>query len=673
VLLMVVDCNGVVVQWSHQAEELAGYTTDEVIGQPVAHLITRVVAGARGAARAGRADVLVPGADSHVIGDLRVRPMPRPDGSVAWAVFHTAGEEATPADAQAAAAQARSELEKHYVRLRVINRLRATMGQTLDVVAVCEEVAGALVSGFADAAVVEVVDSVIRGEDPPLAPLGREVPLRRAAFRCGGDGSPVQAYPVGDVHKLPFPGPYAQVLTDLKLRVIDLGPDLPWLSADPERAAAIRASGARTLIAVPLTLRGVVLGLLSLYSAKQPRSFNNEDIGFVVLLATTAALSIDRARLYTREHTVAAAVQRRLLPARPCAQTGIETARAQVFGHAGGGGWSDSFTVASARTALVVGEVRGHGIQAAATIGELRTVVRSLAGLDLEPDELLARLNDTAILLAAEHAALPPGDPSSREPLTASCVYAVYDPIAQTCTYAQAHHAAPVVVSPDGTPAEVPDVPAGPLLGTADGLPFTAASVKLPAGSILACYTRCILPACPSGDRHDLDPLCRILADTQRPLQDLCDDVIYSLRGGPHSGDAVLALARTRTFPAGQVETWQFEPAPQAAGRVRAQVRGKLADWNIDDETAQTTELIVSELVTNAIRYGDPPLWLRVIKDLTISCEIHDGNRATPRLGHPRSLDEFWRGLLIVGRLVQAWGTRYTADGKTVWAEMPLP
>jgi hypothetical protein len=252
-------------------------------------------------------------------------------------------------------------------------------------------------------------------------------------------------------------------------------------------------------------------------------------------------------------------------------------------------------------------------------------------------------------------------------------VYAIYDPIAQTCTYAQAQHAAPVIVSPDGTPAELPNVPPGPLLGTADGLPFTAASVTLPAGSILACYTRCILPAGPSGERNDLGPLCRILAGTQRPLQDLCDDVIYSLRDGPRSGDAVLALARTRTFPAGQVETWEFEPAPQAAGRARAQVRGKLADWNIDDETAQTTELIVSELVTNAIRYGDPPLRLRVIKDLTISCEVHDGDRATPRLGHPRSLDEFWRGLLIVGRLVQAWGTRYTADGKTVWAELALP
>ena len=566
-----------------------------------------------------------------------------------------------------------SELEKHRTRLRVANQLRERVGLTLDVGAVCQDVADAVVPDFADVAVVEVVDAVIRGEDPPLAPLGREVPLRRAAFRSSGGEASAPAHPLGDVRKLPFPGPYAQALTDLQPRVIDLGPDLPWLPADPERAAAIRASGARTLIAMPLTLGGAVLGLLSLYRTGQAGSFDEEDVGFVVTVATAAALAIDRARLYTREHTVAAAVQRRLMPTGPSSQTGIETARAQVFGEAGGGGWCDAFTLACARTALVAGEVSGHGIQAAATMGQLRSVVRSLSRLNLEPDELLARLNDTAVLLAAEHAALPPPDPSHREPLTASCVYAIYDPLAQTCTYARAGHPAPVIVSPDGTPAEVPDIPPGPLLGTADGLPFTAATASLDPGSMLALYTRSILPAAPSGDPDDLGPLRRILAHTQRPLQDLCDEVIYSLRDGARPGDAVLALARTRTFPAGQVGTWQFGPDPEAAARARADVRHQLAGWNIDEETAQTTELTVGELVANAIRYGDPPMWLRLIKDLSISCEVHDGSPVMPYLRHPGTLDEFGRGLLIVGRLVRAWGTRRTPDGKTVWAEAALP
>jgi serine phosphatase RsbU (regulator of sigma subunit)/PAS domain-containing protein len=780
--LMVVDGNGAVVQWSRQAEELLGRTAEDVVGQPVAHLVTRIAAGARSDGRPGRSGVLLlPGVDRHAVGDLRVRPMERPDGTVGWAVFRAARGGVAIADVQAAAAEAwfahapaglyvldtelrivsadlatqimggvpaervlggrltdvyglaapsqieamlrevldtgvpapervvrlslrdvpgraywagvwafrledphgaalgvaavladLSEREKMRSRWHILTKLRAQVGRTSDVMAACQDLADALVPYFADIAVVEVVDSVFRGEDPPLAPLGREVPLRRTAFSHNGEPS-VQAHPVGDLRTLPFPSPYAQAVTDLKPRVLDLGPDTPWLSADPARAEAIRASGSRTLITVPLALRGAVLGLLSLYRTEQMGSFDDQEVDLTAGMAAKLALSIDRARLYTREHTVAAAVQRKLLPARPCSQTGIEAVHAQVFGDAGGGGWSDSFTVAGARTALAVGEISGQGIQAAVAMGELRTVVRCLARLDLQPDELLARLNDTTVSLAAERAALPPSDPGRREPLTASLVYAVYDPLARTCTYARAHHPPPVIVSRDGSAVEVPDVPPGSLLGTSDGLPFTAATVKLAADSVLAFYTPSILPATPSGGPGDQDPLRRVLADAQRPLQDLCDDVIYSLRDSPRPGSAVLVLARTRTFPPGQAGTWRFGPDPEEAGRARTRVRRKLTAWKVDEETTQATELIVSELVTNAIRYGTPPMWLRIIKDLSISCEVHDGSSVVPHLRCPGTLDEFGRGLCIVGRLVQAWGTRYTPDGKTVWTEQALP
>src|SRR5260221_2669304 len=225
----------------------------------------------------------------------------------------------------------------------------------------------------------------VRGRAPPLVRLGGGVPPRGAAFRYSGGEPQVQAHQVGDVRPLPFPGPYAQVLTDLKPRVLDLRPDMPWLPADPARAEAIRAPGARAILAVPLALRGAVFGLVSLYRTEQAGSLDEMEVDFVVGLAAATALCIDRARLYTREHTIAAAVQRGLLPARRCSQTGIETARAQVFGEAGGGGWCDSFTVAGARTALAVGQISGQGIQAAAAMGAMRTVVRSLARLDLEP------------------------------------------------------------------------------------------------------------------------------------------------------------------------------------------------------------------------------------------------------------------------------------------------
>jgi anti-sigma regulatory factor (Ser/Thr protein kinase) len=252
-------------------------------------------------------------------------------------------------------------------------------------------------------------------------------------------------------------------------------------------------------------------------------------------------------------------------------------------------------------------------------------------------------------------------------------VYAIYDPLAQTCTYARAYHPPPVIVSRDGSAVEVPDVPPGSLLGTSDGLPFTAATVKLAPGSVLALYTPSILPAAPSGGPGALDSLRQVLARAERPLQDLCDDVVYSLQDSPRPGDAVLILARTRTFPPGQTATRQFSANPEEAARARTHVRRKLTDWKVDEETAQATELIVSELVTNAIRYGTPPMGLRIIKDLSISCEVHDSSPAAPRLRHPGTLDEFGRGLGIIGRLVHAWGTRYTTHGKTVWTEQALP
>ena len=667
--LFVLDGGLRIVSARLAAAVMCGMPADRVLGRRLTDVYSFAVPGQveamlRGVAAGGAA------APGRVV-RARLREVP---GQARWtrvSAFRLEDERGAVLGVAAVLADV-SELERGGVRLRLLRELhRMRIGQAPDVAATCQELADVLVPGFADMAAVDVVDCVVRGEGPPLAPLGREVPLRRAGFRRGG-GPGAGDHQAGALHRLPFPSPYAQVLTDLRPRLVDLGAGAPWLAAGPGGAGAIGASGARTLFAAPLELRGAVLGLLSLYRTRRRGPFDEDEADFALGLAGLAAVLVDRARLHAREHTIAAVLQRRLLPARPCSQTGLETAHAQVFGEAGGGGGFDSFALAGARTALLVGEVSGQGIQAAATMGQVRTVVRALARLDLEPDEMLARLNDAMLQLAAERAALPPSDPSHREPLTASGVYAIYDPIAQTCTYARAHHPAPVIISPDGTAVPVPDVPPGPLLGTTGGLPFTSAAVRLPPGSTLALYTPSILPAAPPGAPGSEGPLRQILAATHRPLQDLCDDVVYSLRDAPRPGDSVLLLLRTRAFPPGQATTWQFGPDPAEASRARAHARGKLATWNTSQDTAQATELVISELVTNAIRYGTPPMWLRIIKDLSISVEVHDGSPAAPRLRHPGTLDEHGRGLAIIGQLVQAWGTRYTPEGKIVWAECAL-
>ncbi|WP_240634318.1 MULTISPECIES: SpoIIE family protein phosphatase [Streptomyces] len=489
------------------------------------------------------------------------------------------------------------------------------------------------------------------------------MPLRRAAFGHSGGDEQNHAHPVGDVRALPFPTPYAQTLADLKPRLVTLGPDTPWLAAVPQRGKAIRASGAHSLITAPLTLRGTVLGLLSLYRTDQANLYDTGDVTLALAVAAHTALCIDNARRYTREHAIASTIQRHVLLPRPASQTTVETAHLHVPSEVGGGGGFDTFALSGARTALEVGEVVGQGIYAATTLGQMRTACHSLAALDLEPDELLARLNDTAISLAQERAALPPGD---RMPLRGTCAYAVYDPLAQTCTIALAGHPPPVIAHPDGR-TEIPDLPAGPPLGSAEGPPFAATTIPVADGSVLAFYTASLLHTSPSPDT-----LQRVLAHPGRPLQDLCDDVLYRLRNDTRHGDVFLLLARTHPFPADQVATWQLDNHPQAVATARAHAQHQLALWGVDEETTYTTEMIVSELVTNAVRYGTPPLRLRLIKDRTLTCEVHDGNPLAPRLRHAKTVDEGGRGLFIVAQLAQNWGVRYSLDGKTVWAEQIL-
>jgi GAF domain-containing protein/anti-sigma regulatory factor (Ser/Thr protein kinase) len=557
-----------------------------------------------------------------------------------------------------------TERERVRARLRVLGSVRERVGRTLDVVATCEELVQAVVPDLADIAVVEVVDAVIRGDDPPPSPLGREIPLRRAAFGHSGGEEQIQAHPVGDVRALPSPTPYAQTLADLKPRLVALGLDTSWLAAVPPHAEAIRASGAHSLITAPLSLRGTVLGLMSLYRTDQADFYDEDDVTLALALAAHTALCIDNARRYTREHAIASTIQRHVLPPRPASQTTVETAHLHVPSEVGGGGGYDTFALSGARTALVVGEAAGQGIHAATTLGQLRTVHHSLATLDLEPDELLARLNDTAISLAQERAALPPGDPLHRQPLTASCVYAIYDPLAQTCTIALAGHPAPVIAHPDGR-TEIPDLPSGPPLGGAEGPPFAATTISVADGSVLAFYTASLPHAFPSPDT-----LQRVLAHPDRPLQELCDDVLYQLRDDDtRHGDVILLLARTHAFPADRVAAWDVDQHPKAVATARTHTQHQLAHWAVDEETAYTTEMIVSELVTNAVRYGTPPLRLQLIKDRTLTCEVHDGNSLAPRLRHAKTVDEGGRGLFITAQLAQNWGVRYSPKGKTVWTE----
>ncbi|MFF0288753.1 SpoIIE family protein phosphatase [Streptomyces sp. NPDC005262] len=552
-----------------------------------------------------------------------------------------------------------TERENAQNRLALLDTVRTRVGHRLNVGIVCQELVQAVVPAFAGIADVEMIEDVIRGNEPPPVPVRRDVPLRRMAFQGRISGHPAEV-----VGPLPAGTPFSDVLSDLRPRLVSIEEDSSWLAADPARAEVIRRSGSHSLIVAPLALRGHALGVASFYRHEQQDPFQEEDVAVASAVCAHAALCIENARQFMREWIIAQTVQRRLLPQPPATCAAVELSPLHLPAAEGGGAWFDAIALPGARTALVVGDVAGQGITAAITMGLLRTAVHTLAVLDLQPDELLARLSDTAGRLAASYAELPM-DPLDRQPLTAGCVIAIYDPVELTCTIARAGLPEPVAVLPDGTSAGLSVPPGPPLAGTGNA-PFPATTVSLGEGSTLAMATAALADEvlAPSG------PLRPLLDGAgTKPLPDLCDDIARALPDRNRTGETLMLLARTKALPHDRVLTLSLPAGPEAAPVARAAARRQLAAWGVGEETAFTTELIVSELVGNAVRYGAPPLQLRLIFDRMLTSEVSDTATSAPQVKHARTIDETGRGLFIIASLADQWGTRYQAQGKTVWAE----
>ncbi|MCX4821161.1 SpoIIE family protein phosphatase [Streptomyces sp. NBC_01142] len=555
-------------------------------------------------------------------------------------------------------------------RLAMLNEASALIGTTLDVVTTATELVEVAVPGLADCVTVDLFESLSLGEEPEPGAIGA---LRRVALKTVSPTAENLLYPVGSLRSLPVDTPQGRCLSSGRpVLEADFDPSDAASGLDPERAEHARTRGVHSLMVVPLTARGLVLGLLSLWRHRLPEPFEDDDLTLAGEFATRAALSIDNARRYTQQRRTALALQRRLLP------SGFPDHPAVVVAHrylpAGGaagvgGDWFDVIPLSGARVALVVGDVVGHGINAAATMGRLRTAIHTLADLDLEPDEVISHLDDLVTRLAGEQESdseISPGE----QVVGATCLYAVYDPVSRLCSLARAGHPPPAVVTPDGD-VSLPDLPAGPPLGLG-GLPFEAAELELPEGSVLALYTNGLV----EGDEHDMEAglshLCAALAGTGRPLEETSQAVVDALLPARPSDDVALLLAQTRTLASEQVATWELPAEPTAPARARRLTAEQLTEWGLE-EMIFTTELIVSELVTNAYRYAGGPVTLRLIRLHRLICEVSDPSSTSPHLRRARSTDEGGRGLLLVAQLTARWGTRHAHEGKTVWTEQELP
>ncbi|MZG15195.1 SpoIIE family protein phosphatase [Streptomyces sp. SID5914] len=543
-------------------------------------------------------------------------------------------------------------------RLAVLSEVHATVGSTLDVRTTGDELVRALVPAFADAATVDLLDDGVVAAERAAGPPPTEVPLRRVAF---APPSAEVSRREGDSRPLPFPTPYTQVLNDMRARLVRVSSDDPWLSTDPEGFEPLVRTGVHSMIVAPLLARDTVLGLLTLYRHRT-EPFEEADLDVARQAAFTASVHLDNAHSYRREHTVAAALQRRLQPGAIPLLSAVETAHVYLPESAGGD-WFDVVPLSGTRVALVVGDVTGHGIEAAATMGQLRLALRTLTLRDLETDELLTHLDEVASQLANA------SGPGPNRPV-ATCAVTVYNPVSRHCTMVRAGHPAPVVIDPDGVPRAV-EVPQGPPLGTGGGHVFTPAVLELAPGTLLALHTNGLTRG--DGDQGDAARrrLEHILASTTRPLQELCDTAVYHMAPSRHDY-AVLLLARTRVLPPEHVADWTLPADASVVGTARRLVDRQLAAWNLD-EAVYTTAIVVSELVTNAIRYGKGPVRLRLIRDRgRLLTEVTDANSASPHLRRARENDEGGRGLFIVMRLSTHWGVRHSRHAKTIWSEQRL-
>ncbi|WP_328619294.1 SpoIIE family protein phosphatase [Streptomyces sp. NBC_00354] len=548
-------------------------------------------------------------------------------------------------------------------RLELLAEASTRIGTTLDVTRTAWELAEMAVPRLADYVTIDVPEAVLRGEESadPRAELHRTV--------VHGIREDCPFYPVGQRVELRAGTPHMRCLdSGQAVLEADLRLAVGWIDQEPEHARQIFAHNVHSLVSVPLLARGVLLGVASFYRSEDPAPFGDDDSWLAQELAARAALCIDNARRYTHEHTLALALQQSLLPHGVPDQGAVEVAHRYLPAESGvGGDWFDVIPLSGTRVAMLVGDVVGHGLHAAATMGRLRTAARNFAELELAPDELLTHLDNLLVRLDREEGG--ENDSGSTGIVGATCLYAVYDPTTRQCTMARAGHPPPALVHPGGV-VTFPDLPAGPPLGLG-GLPFETAEIQLPEGSTLVLYTDGLVE-----DRHRdidvaLEQLSRVLSHPDRTPEDTCQAVIDAMAPDHPADDIALLVARTRTVPADRIATWEVPADPALVSGIRAAATRQLADWGLE-ELAFAAELMLSELVTNAVRYGTEPIHVRLVRDRNLICEVADGSSTAPHLRRAATTEEGGRGLFLVAQLAHAWGTRYTTHGKVIWAECAL-
>lgn len=550
-------------------------------------------------------------------------------------------------------------------RLAWLNSAGSRIGTTLDLERTAQELAEFTVPRFADGAAVDILESVLRGDEGARW-TGTGVPLMRAtALCCIEELSTLEPTPVGEtfvraeeahetlLHRYCLRQGRSVLVS--RMRSDDFIKVAPTESA----AAKMRAAGVHSYLAVPLIARGLLLGSADFVRGRGAPPFSSTDLALAEQLASQAAVYIDNARLYGREREHVVSLQRALLPRATPVTPGlrVHAEYAPSTAHHGvGGDWYDIMALPGGRTALMVGDVMGHGLPAAATMGRLRTVARTLMTLDMAPERVLARLD------------LATRDLEDEQVATFLC--AVFDPADSTYTLASAGHLPPLFLDGHGS-AEFVDVPVGAPLG-AGVIPYDPIRVKVPRGSNLVMYTDGIVKS----RRADIDHQLERLRSTACGLASEALEAGGLIERAPADAtrfdEAVLIVATAVSDVPADLCEWQLPQEGRAASVARSLVTDQLAEWDLT-ELADVFELVVSELVGNALRYGNGPGRLRLLRGDRLVVEVSDTGPDLPQIQHADLSDEGGRGLQLINMLCRRWGSCRTVTGKVVWAEQNLP
>ncbi|WP_370416372.1 SpoIIE family protein phosphatase [Streptomyces fradiae] len=556
-------------------------------------------------------------------------------------------------------------------RLAWLNSAGSRIGTSLDLERTAQELAEFTVPGFADGAAVDILESVLRGEEGSRW-TGTGIPLMRAIAVCAVEAlSSLEPTPVGETF-VRTEKAHETLLHRYCLRqgrpvLVSRMRNDDFIKVAPTESAAakMRAAGVHSYLAVPLIARGLLLGSVDFVRGPGTPPFSTTDLALAEQLASQAAVYIDNARLYGREREHVVSLQRTLLPRATPVTPGlrVQAEYAPSTGHHGvGGDWYDVMALPGGRTALMVGDVMGHGLPAAATMGRLRAVARTLMTLDMSPERVLARLD------------LATRDLEDEQVATFLC--AVFDPADSTYTLASAGHLPPLLLDGQGS-AEFVDVPVGAPLG-AGVIPYDRIRLEVPAGAHLVMYTDGLVKS-----RHqDVDHQLHGLRSAARGLSPEALESGGLFERAPADAarfDEVVLLVAT-TAPAADdapatpadLREWPLPQEGRAASVARGLVTDQLAVWDLT-ELADVFELVVSELVGNALRYGNGPGRLRLLRGDRLIVEVSDTGPDLPQIQHADLGDEGGRGLQLINMLCRRWGSSRTATGKVVWAEHDLP